>query len=445
LKKHKAWSGDDIRRMARARLLGQSTRDAAEAPLVKSETAEANAPVSKPLNKTTQSSSGERPEFLWGRFEKTVGEDVFIIVPDTLTDAGEEMQRLVQTLGMKPREIIRVHEPRDRDISPATYLGVGKLDAIHVRMADRKVQALVFEFPLSPVQVRNLEDIFKVPVLDRHAVILAIFKHHARSHLAKLQVELAQLKYLQSRLSGLWMGLSRQRGGSKGGLKGRGQGETRLELDRRVVKDRISVLTRKLKEAEEDFKVQSARRSLLPRVALVGYTNAGKSTLMQRLTKSAVHAEDKLFSTLDTTVRALNPPTDPRILISDTVGFVRDLPTELVHSFRSTLREAVESRLILHVLDFSHPDWKDQFETTEKVLEEIGAKDVPRLFVLNKVDKLSEGALLRRAQVVRAIKDDFPESQMVMVSAMTGQGMTELRDQIIQICRAEEARWSYAL
>jgi GTP-binding protein HflX len=263
--------------------------------------------------------------------------------------------------------------------------------------------------------------------------------------MAKLQVELAQLKYLQSRLSGLWMGLSRQGGSGGGGLRGRGAGETRLELDRRTVKERIRVLTRKLKEVENTVEVQSSRRSNLPRVALVGYTNAGKSTMMQKLTKASVKTENKLFSTLDTTVRQLMPPTEPRILISDTVGFVRDLPTELVFSFKSTLKEALDSRLIVHVLDFSHSSWKEQFLATENVLSEIGAKDIPRLFVLNKIDKLSQGALLRKAQVVRVLKESFPQAQILMASALTSQGVPELRDSILRFCQAESAHWSYAL
>ncbi|MBP7844636.1 MAG: GTPase HflX [Proteobacteria bacterium] len=439
MKKNRAWSGEDIRKLARAKVLGQTTKDLQES--IPEKIILENSETPKNTNSQIQNSD-ENPEFLWGRFEKSYGDKVVIVVPDSLYDEGEEMKRLCESLGMKCQEIIRVGEPRE--VSPSTYLGTGKLELIQNRLKENPVQAVVFELSLSAVQVRNLEDCFKIPVLDRQAVILSIFKHHAQTHLAKLQVELAQLKYLQSRLSGLWMGLSRQRGG-KGGLKGRGQGETRLELDRRVVKDRISILTRKLKEAGEAFSVQSSRRSSLPRVALVGYTNAGKSTLMQRLTKAPVKTEDKLFCTLDTTIRPLSPPTEPRILVSDTVGFVRDIPTELVHSFKSTLREAIESRLIIHVLDFSHPAWKEQFETTEKVLEEIGALDIPRLFVLNKMDRLSEGAFLRRAQVLRSLKHDYPKVQIAMVSALTGQGIPELRDIIVQSCQAGEAPWSVAL
>jgi GTP-binding protein HflX len=278
-------------------------------------------------------------------------------------------------------------------------------------------------------------------VVDREALILSIFNAHARTKQAQLQVELAQLKYLQSRLAGLWMGLSRQRGGA-GGLGGRGLGETRLELDRRVVKRRISILSDKIKESEKVFRTQSARRADSPRAALVGYTNAGKSTLMRRLTKADVLIEDKLFATLDTTVRPLLPPTEPKLLLSDTVGFIRKLPHNLVASFRSTLSEAVESRIILHVLDASDPNWREHFETTEEVLAEIGAAEVPRLLIFNKTDALRTALVMREAQARRMLREYPVYLGLVSVSALTGNGLEKLREALMEHTGTRLPAWA---
>jgi len=294
--------------------------------------------------------------------------------------------------------------------------------------------------PLKPGQVKNLEKALKVSVVDRHALILSIFQAHAQSRLAQRQVELAQLKYLLPRLSGVWLGLSRQRG-AKGGLGGRGLGETRLELDRRVVKDRIAFLTKKLKDAEKSFRVQSAGRSNLPRVALVGYTNAGKSTLMQQLTRAPVYIEDKLFATLETTVRKLNPPTRPQILVSDTVGFVRELPHDLVASFKSTLAEAVESRVLLHVVDVHDPEWAQHFRTTEEVLEEIGASGVKKILVLNKCDELRVSPKIRESQAKRMIGEDSNYLGVISISARKNEGVDELKHILIEECNAEIPDW----
>lgn len=422
-KKSKAWSGESIRKLARQRL--QKASEISSTSLDLSSLAEV-----------------EGPEFLWGRFEKSLGEKALLVVPSDLLDRGEEMGRLCSALGLNILDIFHATPPRR--IHAGTYLGAGKLQEIKDKAVALKASVIVMELALSPVQVRNLEDFFKCPVLDRHAVILSIFKHHARTKLAKTQVELAQLKYLQSRLSGIWSGLSRQSGG-QGGLMGRGLGETRLELDRRNIKDRISMLHKRLHQAEKSFEAQSSRRSGLPRVALVGYTNAGKSTLMQRLTKAKVLSENQLFSTLDTTVRVMTPPTTPKILVSDTVGFVRDLPHELVVSFKSTLQEAVNSTVLAHVLDISHEDWADQFESTEKVLEEIGAANIARIFVLNKTDQVEKASPLRRAQAVREIKKAFPDARIVTVSALTGEGVEVLKRELLELCNAKEPEWSLAL
>jgi len=440
LKKSKGWSGSSIRKLARQRVQAE-IEGAQKASLTSSCSDDVNFASRKGFKATPPNNAS--PEFLWGRFEKSYGDNVLIVVLDTLVDSGEEMGRLCSTLGLDCVDRMIVKAPNR--ISAATYLGQGRLEGIKSRVDALGVSAVAFELPLSPVQVRNLEDELGVPVLDREGVILSIFKHHARTSLAKIQVELAQLKYLQSRLSGIWSGLSRQSGGGKGGVRSRGQGETRLELDRRVIKDRISILNKRLKSAEKSVDTQSSKRSSLPRAALVGYTNAGKTTLMKRLTRANLLEENKLFSTLDTTVRVMNPPTDPKILISDTVGFVRDLPHDLVHSFKSTLQEAVSSRVLIHVLDLSHIDWRDQFESTESVLEEIGASGVERVFVLNKMDRVEDAVLLKKSAITRYIKARFPDSPIFMLSARTGEGVDSLKAGLQRLCSAKEPEWSVAL
>lgn len=404
----KVWSGEQIRELARSRFQNPDSASESPAPLTELE--------ARPVQADT----------------------VILVVMGDESDTGEEMELLCKTLGLIPVETY--FHPNSKKIDPAHYLGEGTLEKLQERIRRLGCEALVVDAPLSPVQVRNMEKFLKVPVLDRQGVILEIFKDHAQTKLAKLQVELAQLRYLQPRLSGLWMGLSRQRGG-RGGLKGRGLGESRLELDRRVVKDRIALLSRRLKEAEKSFRTQSARRAELPRVALVGYTNAGKSTLMQQLTRAPVKTEDKLFSTLDTTVRPLVPPTQPVILMSDTVGFVKRLPHELVASFKSTLQEACESTLILHVLDVSHPLWREHFETTESVLDEIGVKGIPRILVLNKSDKLQTYLRIRMSEARRLVAKSEDYLDFVAVSALTGEGLGELRGKICEQSGATAAPW----
>ena len=308
-------------------------------------------------------------------------------------------------------------------------------------MKELECTVLVIDADLSPAQIRNVEKIIEGPVLDRQGVILGIFQRHAQSNLAQMQVELASLKYLLPRLTGIWSGLSRQRGAA-GGLGGRAGGETRLELDRRVIKQRITSLNKKLKVAETTLKTQSARREGLPRAVLIGYTNAGKSMLMRALTHAQVEADSRLFSTLDTTVRPLVPPTEPRILLSDTVGFVRDLPHNLIASFKSTLREAFAGSLLLHVLDVSSDDAMEQFVTTEKVLEEIGAESIPRILVANKIDKLQPGRRRVLDEISRLIKERPVYLDQCAVSALKGEGLSELKSQLISILKVKMPKWS---
>jgi GTP-binding protein HflX len=240
---------------------------------------------------------------------------------------------------------------------------------------------------LTPTQARNLERATGVTVMDRSAVILEIFHRHARSREARLQVEIARLNYVAPRLREGGGGGDRQRGG----IGGKGAGESALELDRRRIRDRVAELKRELEAIAHEQDVRRARRQEQLRVALVGYTNAGKSSLMRALTGSEVYVADKLFATLDTTVRTLHPPTAPKVLVSDTVGFIKKLPHDLVASFRSTLDEAREATLLMHVVDGSDPAWPSHYEVTRAVLAEIDAGDIDRLLVINKVDRISEG------------------------------------------------------
>lgn len=407
------WSASSVR--AAARKKAEQASAANKAP---------SFPVNERAPTKTQAVPQSDLEWMWGRFEKSTGNEVILAVPEDDTDSGLEMGQLCATLGLKVTDVF-FYKTREKPRA-STYVPAGFIEELQKAAAIQESTAVVIDAPLSPGQVKNLEQELGCAVADRQGVILAIFDLHAKSKLAQMQVELARLKYLQPRLAGIWSGLSRQRGG-KGGLRGRGQGETRLELDRRVVRERISTLTRKLREAEKAYAVQSKRRSRCPRVALVGYTNAGKSTLMRRLTRADVEVEDRLFCTLDTTVRPILPPTEPPILVSDTVGFVKDLPHDLVASFRSTLHEATDSALILHVVDGSHPRWMDQADVTDGVLEEIGAGEIPKLLVLNKIDSLEIPVRMKLAEVGRwrrSAKGNYID--VVGLSALTGEGTDEL-------------------
>ena len=281
-----------------------------------------------------------------------------------------------------------------------------------------KATMVVVDHELSPSQLRNLEKATGVEVMDRTGVIVEIFHRHARSREARLQVEIARLNYLAPRL--------RETGGGdrqRGGIGGKGAGESALELDRRKIRDRVAQLRQELASIEGEAGTRRARRAESLRVALVGYTNAGKSSLMRALTGSEVYVADQLFATLDTTVRALHPATTPRILVSDTVGFIKKLPHDLVASFRSTLDEALEASLLLHVVDASDPTFREQYHVTREVLDEIGAQDVPARLVLNKIDRLDPEALA-------ALSAEFPNAWTC--SAVTPEAVAGLRQRIVE-------------
>mgnify|MGYP000102926910 FL=1 len=284
----------------------------------------------------------------------------------TFTAGGKVLKRFVQKLAT----------PNSR-----TFLGSGKMEEVQEYVKIHEVGLVVFDDELTPAQQRNIEKILECKILDRTNLILDIFAQRAQTSYSRTQVELAQYQYLLPRLTGMWTHLERQRGG----IGMRGPGETEIETDRRIVRDRISLLKKKLAKVDKQMSVQRGNRGALIRVALVGYTNVGKSTLMNVISKSDVFAENKLFATLDTTVRKVVIKNLP-FLVSDTVGFIRKLPTQLVESFKSTLDEVREADLLLHVVDISHPSFEDHVASVEKILGEINASDKPCVMVFNKID-----------------------------------------------------------
>jgi GTP-binding protein HflX len=367
----------------------------------------------------------------------------------------EELGRLVTTLGY--RVVATVTQPRSH-LEAAAVIGEGKLQELaeltggsgHLgttapqrkdkarlrRMEEaaeeeeedsdleedaspRKADLVAVDHDLSPSQARNLERATGVPVLDRTGVIIEIFHRHAKSREARLQVEIARLTYTAPRL--------RESPGGKERQRGRGAGEAALELDRRKIRDRIAELREELAAVQRDQDVRRAHRRQARRIALVGYTNAGKSSLMRALTASDVYVEDKLFATLDTTVRALQPEAKPRILVSDTVGFIKKLPHDLVASFKSTLDEALEASHLLHIVDAADPSWEAQLEVTRDVLAEIGAAEVPSTLVMNKIDLLDEADLKR-------LRARLPEAWFV--SARDPADVSTVRERIIAIFEA---------
>ena len=353
-----------------------------------------------------------------------------------------ELHRLARTLGLTVAATVT---QRRTSFHPATVIGSGKLKDLQALtgMADadadgvapevatepaepaegKPIKVVLVDHDISPSQARNLEKATGAEVMDRTAVILEIFRRHARSRVAKAQVEIVRLQYMAPRMRETGAGKDRQRGG----IGGKGAGESGLELDRRKIRDRIAELTGELESLAEEQSTQRARRRDMSRVALVGYTNAGKSTLMRALTGSDVLVADKLFATLDTTVRTLLPETHPRILVSDTVGFIDKLPHGLVASFKSTLDEALEAGLLAQVVDASDPGFERQLQVTHEVLADIGASAIPRLIIFNKMDRIgdskSEGAaaddLLAR----------WPDS--FVMSARRPEDVARLRERLI--------------
>ncbi len=335
-----------------------------------------------------------------------------------------ELRELARTAGVEVVDV--VIQPR-RELDSRYVVGEGKLDELNLRAMQQLVDLLVFDHDLSPSQARHLAERTSLKVLDRTQLILDIFAQRAQSADGKLQVELAQLKYMLPRLSQRDDGLSRL----SGGIGGRGPGETKLEVDRRRVRDRIAMLEKKIDQLSEDRAMRRQRRGRggVPVISIVGYTNAGKSTLLNALTDSSVLAENKLFATLDTTSRRLRFPRDREVVLTDTVGFIRQLPKTLVNAFRATLEELNEADLLLHVVDASDPDHERHIEAVEKILSSLELAETPRIVVFNKCDRL-EGGVQGAAATVLALGRSG-----LSVSANTREGFSEL------LTRAEELLW----
>ena len=342
------------------------------------------------------------------------------------TESLVELGRLAKTLGLEVKGA-PITQRRDA-LDPGAVLGTGKREELAKLVEERGAVSILVDHELTPSQARNLSKACgEADVMDRTAVILEIFRRHAHSRAAKAQVEMVRLKYLAPRLREQGKGKGDR---ERGGIGGKGAGESALELDRRKIRDRIAELAEELAAIEVERRTQRARRQDLSRAALVGYTNAGKSTFMRGLTGSDVLVADKLFATLDTTVRALEPPAKPRILVSDTVGFIEKLPHDLVESFKSTLDEALEATLLVHVVDASDPNFERQLRVTEEVLAEIGAGNVPRLLVLNKIDRFEN-----EASDVAALAARWPEA--LYLSAKRPDDIARLREKLIDVFAAD--------
>ncbi len=296
----------------------------------------------------------------------------------------EELERLAETAGAR---VLQKYSQQLKNITPATLIGRGKVEEIQAGVRDLRPDLVIVDEDLTPAQQRNLETAFKIRVIDRSQLILDIFARRARSNEGKLQVELAQLEYLLPRLTRQWTHLSRL----GGGIGTRGPGETQLEVDRRRIRERIGHLKKRLKTVERTRSLQRKERDEVPfaSVALVGYTNAGKSTLMNTLTRAGVFVEDKLFATLDPTTRALRLPNGDKVMLVDTVGFINKIPHSLIEAFKSTLEEVRSADLLLHLVDMTNPLFEEQVQVIEEVLDEIGAGEVPVILAPNKIDAVA--------------------------------------------------------
>lgn len=359
---------------------------------------------------------------------------------EKLSEYLDELAFLTQTAG---GEVVRRFTQKMDKPNPKTFVGTGKLEEIDAYIKEYGVDTVVFDDELSPAQQRNLSKLLDCKVLDRTNLILDIFAQRAQTSYARTQVELAQFEYLLPRLTGMWTHLERQRGG----IGMRGPGETEIETDRRIVRDRIALLKEKLRTIDRQMAVQRSNRGAMVRVALVGYTNVGKSTLMNALGKSKVFVENKLFATLDTTVRKVVIKNLP-FLLSDTVGFIRKLPTQLVESFKSTLDEVREADLLLHVVDISHPDFEDHIESVHQILKEIKSDNKVVLMVFNKIDAYypepfdEEDLMIERNSKHYSIEEwkktwmnKVGADNTVFISATEKENFEELRQKVYEAVR----------
>ena len=337
----------------------------------------------------------------------------------TYTAGGEVLKRFTQKLDVP---------------NPKTFIGTGKMEEVQQYVEENEVGTVIFDDELTPAQQKNIEHILKVKILDRTGLILDIFAQRAQTSYSRTQVELAQYEYLLPRLTGLWTHLERQRGG----IGMRGPGETEIETDRRIVRDRIALLKKKLSAIDKQMATQRSNRGALVRVALIGYTNVGKSTLMNVISKSDVFAENKLFATLDTTVRKVVIENLP-FLLSDTVGFIRKLPTQLIESFKSTLDEVREADLLLHVVDISHPNFEDHIHSVNQILAEIESANKPTIMVFNKIDAythevIAEDDLATQRTAKHFTLEDWKNTWMqkmgrdvLFISALNKENLEEFR------------------
>ena len=337
----------------------------------------------------------------------------------TYTAGGEVLKRFTQKLDVP---------------NPKTFIGTGKMEEVQQYVEENEVGTVIFDDELTPAQQKNIEHILKVKILDRTGLILDIFAQRAQTSYSRTQVELAQYEYLLPRLTGLWTHLERQRGG----IGMRGPGETEIETDRRIVRDRIALLKKKLSAIDKQMATQRSNRGALVRVALIGYTNVGKSTLMNVISKSEVFAENKLFATLDTTVRKVVIENLP-FLLSDTVGFIRKLPTQLIESFKSTLDEVREADLLLHVVDISHPNFEDHIHSVNQILAEIESTNKPTIMVFNKIDAythevIAEDDLATQRTAKHFTLEDWKNTWMqkmgrdvLFISALNKENLEEFR------------------
>ncbi len=323
----------------------------------------------------------------------------------------DELERLAETANAEI--IFRMIQEKDR-IDPAYFIGKGKVEELALLSEDANVSTIIFDDDLNPTQIRNLERIIERKIIDRSGLILDIFASHAKTKEAKTQVELAQMEYMLSRLTRAWTHLSKQ----YGGIGTKGPGETQIETDRRIIRSRIKKLREKLEKIESRQLVKSFKRKELLTAALVGYTNAGKSTLLNLLTNAEVLAEDKLFATLDSTTRSLEFGKNKKMLISDTVGFIRKLPHNLIASFRSTLNVVRQADLLLHVVDISHPSFEEQIEIVNNTLKELESDTKPQILIFNKID------LLEEKEKIEYVLNKFPNS--LIISAQRGMNIKKL-------------------
>lgn len=368
------------------------------------------------------------------------------ITEDQAHEYLDELEFLAETAGAITQRKFLQKLPM---ANPKTFVGTGKIEEIREYIKEHEIELAIFDDELSPSQLRNIERILECKVLDRNILILDIFASRARSSHAKTQVELAQLQYMLPRLTRMWTHLERQ----KGGIGLRGPGESQIETDRRIIQTRIALMKEKLKDIDKQMAVQRGNRGELVRVALVGYTNVGKSTLMNLLSKSEVFAENKLFATLDTTVRKVVIENLP-FLLTDTVGFIRKLPHQLVESFKSTLDEVREADLLIHVLDISHPNFEDHYLVVNETLAEITAKDAtnqdniekPTILVFNKIDAYQpleeEGMSLE--ELKRTWMSKMNNTQCVFISAENKENIEELKSVIYEeVKRIFQVRYPY--